>query len=46
MSDKLLLAVAVGVFLLLLLGIGLTIYEFHRAGCEPVERDRKRDRRR
>jgi len=46
MSDKLLLVVAIGVFLMLLIGIALTIYEFRRAGCEPVddERDKARQR--
>ena len=51
MSDQLILYVGVGVFLLMLLGIGLTVYGFHRAGSEPVrpqrgggrQRNRQRD---
>lgn len=31
-----LLAIAAGVFVMLLIGIALTIYEFHKAGSEPV----------
>ncbi|WP_237059908.1 hypothetical protein [Microbulbifer sediminum] len=38
MSRTMLLAVAIGVFVMLVIGIVLTIYEFHRAGEEPVER--------
>lgn len=37
MSDKLILYVGVAVFVLMLIGIGLTVYAFHRAGCEPVK---------
>ena len=36
MSDSLLLYIAIGVFVLLLIGIVLTVYEFHRVGSEPV----------
>ena len=36
MSDQLILYVGVGVFVLMLIGIGLTVYGFHRAGSEPV----------
>ncbi|MEX2961842.1 hypothetical protein [Microbulbifer sp. TYP-18] len=42
MSDSMLLAIAAGVFLLLLVGIALTIYEFHKAGAEPVADTRDR----
>lgn len=38
MSESMLLGVAVGVFVMLVIGIGLTIYEFHRAGSEPVKK--------
>ncbi|WP_193163509.1 hypothetical protein [Microbulbifer hainanensis] len=41
MSETLLLKIAAGVFLMLLIGIALTVYEFHRAGCEPVEKSRQ-----
>lgn len=37
MSTTMLLAIAVGVFIMLVLGIALTIYEFHKAGSEPVK---------
>ncbi|GAA5524578.1 hypothetical protein Maes01_01135 [Microbulbifer aestuariivivens] len=37
MSKAMLLSIAIGVFILLLIGIALTIYEFHKAGSEPVE---------
>ena len=46
MSESLLLKIAAGVFLMLLIGIALTVYEFHRAGCEPVDKPRKSPRRR
>ncbi|WP_323846070.1 hypothetical protein [Microbulbifer magnicolonia] len=47
MSEQLLLAIAIGVTLMLMNGIALTIYEFHRAGSEPVEKPRpKPDRQR
>lgn len=36
MSDSLLLYIAIGVFVMLLIGILLTVYEFHRVGSEPV----------
>lgn len=36
MSDSLIFYVGVGVFVLMLIGIGLTIYAFHRAGSEAV----------
>lgn len=37
MSDSLLLYIAMGVFVMLVIGIALTVYEFNRAGSEPVE---------
>ncbi|WP_170833190.1 hypothetical protein [Microbulbifer marinus] len=49
MSESLLLAIAIGVFVMLLIGIALTVYEFHRAGSEPVQKSnpgRKREGRR
>ncbi|WP_226703268.1 hypothetical protein [Microbulbifer elongatus] len=42
MSDQLILFVGVGVFVLMMIGIGLTIYGFHRAGSEPVHSHQSR----
>ena len=42
MSEGLILAIAIGVFILLLIGIALTIYEFHKAGEEPAEDIRRK----
>lgn len=36
MSDKQILYVGVAVFVRMLIGIGLTVYAFHRAGGKPV----------
>ncbi|MFI2811030.1 MULTISPECIES: hypothetical protein [Microbulbifer] len=37
MSDTMLLVIAIGVFVMLVIGIALTIYEFRQAGEEPAE---------
>ncbi|WP_156417398.1 MULTISPECIES: hypothetical protein [Microbulbifer] len=42
MSEAMLLSIAIGVFIMLLVGIALTIYEFHKAGEEPAEEIRKK----
>ncbi|SDK44449.1 hypothetical protein [Microbulbifer yueqingensis] len=44
MSETMLLGVAIGVFVMLIIGIALTIYEFHRAGSEPVKKSDKGQR--
>ena len=36
MSDTLIFYVGLAVFILMMIGIGLTIYAFHRAGSEAV----------
>ncbi|MCA0900210.1 hypothetical protein [Microbulbifer agarilyticus] len=45
MSDQLIFYVGLAVFVLMLIGIGLTVYAFHRAGSEPVTPAHKGQRR-
>lgn len=40
MSDTLILFVGIGVFSLMLIGIGLTVYGFQKAGSERVRSPR------
>ncbi|WP_193754268.1 hypothetical protein [Microbulbifer sp. Q7] len=46
MSDTLILYVGIAVFTLMLIGIGLTVYGFHRAGSERVRPPRHSGRKR
>ncbi|MBB5211813.1 hypothetical protein [Microbulbifer hydrolyticus] len=44
MSDALIFYVGLAVFVLMLIGIGLTVYGFHRAGSERVQQRQNRRR--